>query len=270
MTHPSRLLSIAHLSALDATPLELIAAAAEGGFGAVGLRIVAPRPGDVVAPVAGNPPAIRALKAELAARSVRVLDVEAVIISPTLDPATLSLAFEAAAELGAHYVLSNMYVPGRAQGAEAFARLCREAARFDLEVMLEFLPISELKTVGDALATLRLAGAPNGRLLVDALHLSRSGGHPRDLVGVPADLMPYAHICDAPAALPAPEALIPEIRTGRLLPGEGELPLAELIRTLPDGIPLAVEAPCRETAGLPVNERVARAGAAARKLLASL
>lgn len=266
----ARLLSIAHLSVLDANPLELIAAAADGGLDAVGLRIIAPRPGDVVAPVAGNPPAIRELKAELAARSVRLLDIEAVIVSPTLDPAMLAPAFEAAAELGARYVLANMYVPDRAEAAEGFARLCREAARFDLDVMLEFLPISELKTVAAAVETLRAAGASNGRLLVDALHLSRSGGSPADLAGIPAELMPYAHICDAPAAIPALDDLIPEIRAGRLLPGEGELPLADLIRALPAGIPLAIEAPCRATAGLSVADRVARAGAAARKLLASL
>lgn len=265
---PSRLLSIAHLSALDATPLELISAAADGGFDAVGLRIIAPRPGDVVAPVAGNQAAIRALQAELKARSVQVLDIEAVIVSPVLDPASLAPAFEAAAALGARYILSNMYVPDRAQAAEAFARLCREAARFDLEVVLEFLPISELKTVGAALEVLKAANAPNGRLLVDALHLSRSGGSPADLAGIPPQLMPYAHICDAPAAIP--DELIPEIRTGRLLPGEGELPLAGLIHTLPAGIPLAVEAPCRATTGLSVAERVARAGAATHKLLASL
>lgn len=270
MTHQRRILSIAHLSALDATPLELIAAAAEGGFDAVGLRIIPPRPGDVVAPVVGHPEAIRQIKAELAARSVQVLDIEAVILTPTLDPASLAPAFEAAAELGARHVLANMYVPERGQGADVFAAICREAARFDLGMMLEFIPISQLRTLRDAVETIRLAGQPNGRLLVDALHLARSGGQPGELAGLPADLMPYAHLCDAPAQMPPPEQLIPEMRSGRLLPGEGELPLRELVAALPAGIPLAVEAPCLATAGLPAAERVKRAGDAARSLLASI
>ena len=54
-------------------------------------------------------------------------------------------------------------------------------------------------------------------------------------------------------------ALIREARTGRLLPGEGVLPLAELVAALPDTAPLAVEAPCRATADLPAIERAKRA-----------
>lgn len=38
--------------------------------------------------------------------------------------------------------------------------------------------------------------------------------------------------------------------TGRLLPGEGVLPLAELVAALPPTWPLAIEAPCQATADL--------------------
>ena len=61
--------------------------------------------------------------------------------------------------------------------------------------------------------------------------------------------------------------LIREARTGRLLPGEGTLPLAELVAALPDALPLAVEAPCRATADLPVVERAKRAHQALSVLL---
>ena len=53
--------------------------------------------------------------------------------------------------------------------------------------------------------------------------------------------------------------LIREARTGRLLPGEGVLPLRELVAALPDTVPLAVEAPCRATAELPAIDRAKRA-----------
>ena len=58
-----------------------------------------------------------------------------------------------------------------------------------------------------------------------------------------------------------------EARTGRLLPGEGVLPLAELVAALPEGAPLAVEAPCRATADLPAAERAKRAFHALSALL---
>jgi hypothetical protein len=50
----SRLLSLAHLTVLDAGPLELIDAAAAGGFDAIGLRIVPPLVGETIVPVVGD------------------------------------------------------------------------------------------------------------------------------------------------------------------------------------------------------------------------
>ena len=102
----------------------------------------------------------------------------------------------------------------------------------------------------------------NASVLVDALHFSRSGGIPAHIAQVDPALFRYAQICDASPDMPGPgdtQALVREARTGRLLPGEGVLPLAELVAALPDTVPLAVEAPCRATADLPAVERAQRA-----------
>jgi sugar phosphate isomerase/epimerase len=75
-------------------------------------------------------------------------------------------------------------------------------------------------------------------------------------------LLRYVQICDATSEMPGPTdtpALIREARAGRLLPGEGALPLRELVAALPAGLPLAIEAPCRATAELPALERAKRA-----------
>jgi sugar phosphate isomerase/epimerase len=94
------------------------------------------------------------------------------------------------------------------------------------------------------------------------LHFSRSGGLPAHVAGIDPALLRYAQICDAGADMPGPTdtpALIREARTGRLLPGEGVLPLKELVAVLPAQVPLAIEAPCRATAELPALERARRA-----------
>ncbi|WP_252406623.1 hypothetical protein, partial [Acinetobacter pittii] len=84
MTHPAsakpcpRLLSLAHLTVIDAGTLELIRAAAAGGFDHAGLRIVAPTASDSIVPVIGDQAMIRAILAEMAATGVGILDVEAI------------------------------------------------------------------------------------------------------------------------------------------------------------------------------------------------
>lgn len=112
----------------------------------------------------------------------------------------------------------------------------------------------------------------NTSVVVDALHFSRSGGWPAHVGQVDPALFRYAQICDASAEMPGPTDtpnLIREARTGRLLPGEGVLPLRELVAALPAGIPLAIEAPSRATADLPALERARRAYRALSALVAS-
>jgi len=79
-----------------------------------------------------------------------------------------------------------------------------------------------------------------------------------------------SHTVDASPDMPGPgdtPALIREARTGRLLPGEGVLPLAELVAALPAAAAVAIEAPCRATAELPALERARRAHRALTDLL---
>ena len=53
-------------------------------------------------------------------------------------------------------------------------------------------------------------------------------------------LLPYLQIADAPARPPDPAHLREEALHGRLLPGEGDLPLAETLAAVPS-VPLSVE-----------------------------
>jgi hypothetical protein len=60
-----------------------------------------------------------------------------------------------------------------------------------------------------------------------------------------------------------------EARGDRLLPGEGTLPLSAFLDALPENLPLAVEAPTLELAGLSFAESARRAGEATRVFLGS-
>lgn len=266
------LLSLAHLTVLDAHPLELVDAAAAGGFDAVGLRIVRPLPTDRIVDVIGDEPLIRSLRRRLAATGVRIFDVEAVWLMPETDVAALKPALDLGARLGAGHVLCVGNDPDPARLADRFGAFCALADGAGLSVALEPMSYVALRTPAQGLALLDAVRPKRAGLLVDALHFYRAGGDPADLAAMDPALFPYLHLCDAaraapPAEGPGVDALRAEGRGGRFYPGEGALPLAAFMAALPQNIPVAVEAPCAAYAGLPVMDRARRCGEATRAFL---
>jgi sugar phosphate isomerase/epimerase len=158
--------------------------------------------------------------------------------------------------------------PLEARTLERFCALCERAQPYGLQVCLEFAIYTGVKTLADAARLVKASGCSNASVLIDALHFSRSGGTPSDIAGIDASLFKYAQICDAVATIPSePGDLIREARTGRLLPGEGALPLRDLVAALPATIPLSIEAPVRASAGLSALERARRAYRSMQALL---
>ncbi|HEX4368193.1 MAG TPA: TIM barrel protein [Rhodopila sp.] len=264
------MLSLAHLTVLDAHPLELIDAALAGGFDTLGLRIVAPMPTDTIVPVIGDESLIRAIEERLDATGRRIFDIEAVWLMPHTDVAALEPALALGSRLGAKHLLvvGNDSDSGRL--AANLARLCDLAGSYGIGIALEPIPYVELGTPSQALALLDKVGKPNAKLLIDALHLYRSGGSPADLAAIDPALLPYIHLCDAAMTPPPPEGLRAEGRGGRFYPGEGELKLAGFLRAFSADIPIGVEAPCARYAALPVLERARICGAATRALLSGI
>ena len=270
MSSTPRELSLAHLSVLDATPPELVTVAARAGFRKIGIRLYAtPSVGVPPYDMLGDTPVMRETLARLAHTGVSVLDVEFLRFEPEIEEGIPEGFLESAARLGAQHVLVMSAEPLEARTMERFCDLCERARRFGLGVCLEFAIYTGVRTLADAVRVVKNSGFDNASVLIDALHFSRSGGWPSDIAAIDASLFKYAQICDAAAVIPTePRDLIPEARTGRLLPGEGALPLSDLVAALPASIPLAIEAPVRATAGLPALERAQRAWRAMQALLA--
>jgi sugar phosphate isomerase/epimerase len=266
---PLRELSLAHLSVLDATPPELVTVAARAGFRRIGIRLTAtPSVGVPPYDMLGDTPVLRETLARLADTGVSVLDVEFLRFEPDIPQGIPDGFLETAARLGAQYVLVMSAEPLEARTMERFCDLCERARQFDLDVCLEFAIYTGVRTLADAARLVKASGCSNASILIDALHFSRSGGLPSHVAEVDPSLFKYAQICDAVAAIPsAPADLIREARTGRLLPGEGALPLHDLVAALPPAIPFAIEAPVRASAGAPALERAQRAYRAMQALL---
>lgn len=263
-----RSLALACLDYLDTPAEQLVAAAAAAGFTHVTLRVTGSRD-PVPADVGADPRRLRRVRRELAASGVAVLDVEVVRMGPDLTDDEISRAAGLAAELGAGYLLTVNAGFDRIEATARLAGIVERAAGSGIRPCLEPMRFSACRTLGDAVATAVPAGAG---VLVDALHLQRSGGGPDDLRAAlaqhGAELFPYLQVCDAPAVIADDdeEALRREAIGDRLLPGDGELPLAALLAELP-GVPLCVEAPYRGLRDCSPQERAAAAMTALRRLV---
>jgi sugar phosphate isomerase/epimerase len=252
-------LSLAPLTVLPASPLEQIEAAHAAGFDAVGLRLQPVLPSDV--DVMGNAALLRDIVRHLDATGLKVLDIEVFRVGPRTDIGSMLPAMEFAASLGAKYMLCTSVLVAEhlaseePRTVEKFSELCEAGAELGIKPMLEFMIYRSIGTIEDALRMVDLVQHPNLGICVDALHLSRSGGTPDSLRKVDPGLLCYAQICDAPAPLPPASQIPVEARSHRLYPGEGSLPLLELLDALPPSIPLSVEAPASHYAHLSAVQR---------------
>jgi sugar phosphate isomerase/epimerase len=262
------MLSLSPLTILDATPPQQVSAAAVAGFDALGIRVF-PVADERVYPMLGDTPMMRQTLARLADTGRQVLDVELIILRPTGFTDDALRVLDAGARMGARFVQVLGYDANEDRLIDNFANVCEAAVERGIRPGLEFMMYSAVKTVHDALRIVERADHPSGAVLVDALHLRRSGGSPADLATIPPQRLPYAQLCDAPLEPVWPdedEARI-ESRTGRLLLGDGELPLRELIDVLPVGVALSVETPVAALGGKSAQERARLAFAAAARLL---
>jgi len=114
------------------------------------------------------------------------------------------------------------------QAAATFRELCQYAQQLEMTLALEFVGVSaQINNLSAVRELLKLADAKNGGVAVDTYHLFAGSSTLKDLEEFPASKIQVVHLADAPADLSDPS-----IELNRLMPGEGELPLAEFIQIL--------------------------------------
>jgi sugar phosphate isomerase/epimerase len=260
-------LGLAHFTTIDVEPAALVAMAAGIGYSAVGLRLFPPFPGAPCYEIPVDSEAMRLMRALLADTGVTVWDIEFLTLDENFEIETIRPVLDSAAALGARRISACGNDPDRTRLGATLGLLCEAVGAVGLAVDLEVMPWRQVSSLAIAGEVIERAGRPNAGLLVDALHLSRSGSSPASLRAMPRERIRSAQLCDAVAERPATTvALIREARSGRLLPGDGALPLRQLVAELPDHAVLSVEVP---NTGHPPEEHARRVYDATRRVLAA-
>ena len=115
------------------------------------------------------------------------------------------------------------------QVAHSFGDLCDGANDFGARVHLEFMPGTAVVDVQAALEVVEAAGRANGGVLVDTFHFFRGNPDLDALARLPGDRVFAVQVSDAPAEFNGDYG---EATFHRLLPGDGVIDLAGVLRTL--------------------------------------
>lgn len=262
-----RVLSLGPSTLFNASPLETLDAAAAGGFDAAGIRVTGRKHGDGSAAVTGNASLIRELGRRSGDTGIAITHVTAYWVTPDLALAQFLPVIDTAAELGAGMIVVNCGYDDETRFVSFMAAYCEAAAGSRLRLMLEFMPFSGAKTLEQGVRMVEKTGQPNLGLMVDPLHLARTGGAPADLGRVDPGLLYMVQLCDAPLVKRPVLELRAEALTDRLYPGEGGLPLHEFLDAVPPEVQIDVEAPHQRHARLAPDEQGRMTGEACRRFL---
>jgi len=262
--------SLAYLTSTPLAPPDAVVLADKLGYQAIGVRITPAAPGGDFSPLTNDPVMLRETIRRIDDTGIPVFDVEIARLGSDFKPNHFAAFLDAAGRLKARAILVAGDDPDESRLTDSFAKFCQAAAPYGLTADLEFMPWTAVKNANAALRIVSTAGEPNGRVLVDALHVARSATTLDDIASLPRHVLSYAQLCDAPAGIPAThEELIHTARCARLLPGDGEIDLKGLVRALPADLPLSLEIPNDEwLPKLGAEEWSRRALAAARRIVA--
>lgn len=256
-----RRLSLHQLCLRDLGPVDLVPVARQAGFASVSVFLYPPAPQLDIFPRL-TVPETSAFRAACAREGVSVHNIEALPVSGRTEIAVYLPVLDHAADIGATRATLLVYDQNLDRAGGKVVNLCDAAAQRGIALSIEFMAFSALRNVGQAAEFVRNLSHANLSLLVDPLHLARTGGTPADLLAL-AETIGCLQFCDAPRD--PPTDLFAEAIDDRQIPGEGDLPLADLLAATDPSLPVDVEVPMLrlQRAGVTPVDR-------ARRLMASL
>ena len=233
-----------HPTLNDLHPPEFVRIAKRTGYDAINLRIFPFRPDAASANVFADRALLRATVDALAEAGMPVYDIEVIRIEDGMRVPDFRALFEAGAELGARYAVAIGMSADEAFVAEQLAELARLAEPYRIRLVIEFMMRGGIQTLDAAERIVNATGRDDIGILVDALHFYRSGATLDALAAVAPRRLPYMQINDVRDFERLRDARpVADVVWKKVLPGEGNLRLRELLQTLPAAIPISIETP---------------------------
>ena len=143
----------------------------------------------------------------------------------------------ACSELGLPSICATAaFAPGEVELAamiDAFGAFCERARAAGVRVDLEFIPMWGIPDLRTAWGIVGAVGASNAGVLLDTWHFFRGAPELELLQSLPPDSITAVQLADAPRVLRGAD-LFEDCLRYRLPPGEGELALDAVLRTIRD------------------------------------
>jgi sugar phosphate isomerase/epimerase len=212
----------------------------------------------------------RDLLAAMDDRGVSISLGEGLLIAPGVDVRSYTADLDIMAELGIPRINTVSLEADRARTFDELAVLTGLAADRGLLTSVEPVPGLAIADLPTAMAAVEHVGRDEISLLIDTMHVARSSAGADDLRSLPAERIGHIQLCDVPLRSTGQYNYAEEAMFHRMAPGEGELPLAEMLAALPSDRVVGLEVPMlsRAEAGVSAYDRLLPGVENARALLA--
>jgi len=272
-THTGRL-GIEQLSAFGLPPVEFVNLAADLGCNCIsaGLTGLSFNPHGYPSFSLREDTALRReLTAAMRDRGVAISLGEGCIIRPNSDIRAAAADMDIMRELGVERLNTVSMDPDLARTLDQLAVFAEMAAERGMVSTIELCPVLTINNLDSAVAAVRHVGRGDFNLLLDTMHLGRSGATAAQIAALDPALIDYVQLCDAPRSPSEPDYL-KEATFERMVPGEGQMPLRDYLAALPRTVTISLEVPLRSQAeaGIEPRIRLRRCVDAARRLLANV
>jgi sugar phosphate isomerase/epimerase len=175
------------------------------------------------------------------------------------------------AELGAKRAVTHIFIDDDARVLDRLSAFCELAEQEGLRVSSEFCPLTRGNpSLARAKWLVDQLGRDSFGIGVDVLHVIRSGATATDIAQLAPRYFGITQICDA-RGTHVSSTYIQDVHN-REVPGQGDLPLHDLLSAIPAAFPIEVEVPAahRRARGVTAAEHVRDVLTGARTIIEGL